>query len=289
MTEPQCPCPFEPARRLLVVDDDLDIAQSLCLLLADPQVTIDMARNGIEAIARARTFRPHLILLDVAMPIMDGFEAFRVIHGDPELNGTKVIFLTAHAQRGALELAVDMGATGFMRKPFDMDLLRHKVFTALGLAGGDDADAADPSDPLPPRTRSHAPMRPFQVVVVDRDPATAEAIEGAIGSTGQPTTIRRFALGMAALKELASSRPDAIVVERDVPDIDGLTLVRLIRRNLKLAEVPVIVVSAQPPEAEAPSALYVQKPLDRVALLEALRKTPSGRSVRLPTTPASPR
>src|SRR5688500_1835545 len=82
------------ARRLLIVEDEADIAASLCLLLSHGMVRIEVAANGLDAIAKARMFAPHAILLDVRLPGMDGFEVYRTLRAELAARGTKVIFLS---------------------------------------------------------------------------------------------------------------------------------------------------------------------------------------------------
>ncbi len=101
------------------------------MVLAHPSIAARIARHGAEAVAVARAFRPDVILLDVGMPVMDGFEAFRALRADPDLGSAKVFFVTADARRDELQMAVDMGAAGWMHKPLDLESLRRRVFSAL--------------------------------------------------------------------------------------------------------------------------------------------------------------
>jgi CheY-like chemotaxis protein len=107
---------------LLVVEDDLDVRETLCDILIDEGYQVVQAGHGAEALARLRDgVRPHLILLDMMMPVMDGW-AFRAAQrADPELAGIPVIVMTAHI--GPQEATRDLEAVALLRKPIRLDAL----------------------------------------------------------------------------------------------------------------------------------------------------------------------
>lgn len=135
-------------KRLLLVEDDADIAISLCQLLVHPRVIIDVATNGVAAVARARELKPSAILLDVWLPVMDGFEVFRILRREPELADTRIIIMSAYAETGALALAQDLGAYAWLKKPFSPNVLRKRVYGALELE--QDHEPREPRDPREP-------------------------------------------------------------------------------------------------------------------------------------------
>src|SRR5712672_3153403 len=85
-------------KRVLIVEDNLDSVHSLALLVADMGHTVDYAINGYVALEVARRFRPDFVLLDLALPGMDGFEVSTRITQIPELAHTRLIALTAFGQ-----------------------------------------------------------------------------------------------------------------------------------------------------------------------------------------------
>lgn len=110
-------------RVLLVVEDDQDIRDTLVEVLEDQGYQPLSASNGREALDKLRRAdpRPRLILLDIMMPVMDGW-AFRAAQqGDPELQSIPVIVLTAHTSPE--ETAEQMEAAGFLRKPVALQAL----------------------------------------------------------------------------------------------------------------------------------------------------------------------
>jgi two-component system cell cycle response regulator DivK len=87
-------------KRILVVEDHEDNRQILRDLLTMPGSTMIEAENGEEAIASAQTRRPDLILMDIQLPILDGYEATRRIKADPDLKSIPIIVVTSYALSG---------------------------------------------------------------------------------------------------------------------------------------------------------------------------------------------
>jgi two-component system, cell cycle response regulator DivK len=118
--------------RILVVEDDemlLDLMQQT-LELSDH--TVRSAANGAEALAQAAADAPEIILMDIGMPIMDGYEAMRRLKADPATRRIPIIALTAHASEADRRQALDAGANDYEPKPVDFDRLLGKILTLLG-------------------------------------------------------------------------------------------------------------------------------------------------------------
>ena len=103
--------------KILLVDDTETILLFLKTILTGYRFEFVTARNGVEAITVARAEKPDLILLDVIMPVMDGFEACRVIKGDPELKATPVIVVTTRSGAENLDRVRTAGADDVIFKP----------------------------------------------------------------------------------------------------------------------------------------------------------------------------
>ena len=123
---------FLAQRRVLIVEDDPDVASALTLLVAHPRILTEVAPNGVRAITKAREMKPSLILLDVGLPVVAGDQVFHVLRDDRELRHVPVIFVTAHADQGALKLE-GLGSFEWLKKPFQEQQLRDKVLAALRL------------------------------------------------------------------------------------------------------------------------------------------------------------
>ncbi len=111
--------------RILVVEDHLDSRDALRALLETFGYVVLVAANGHEAIEAALRASPDVILMDMMMPVMDGFEAIRELRRRPPTSGTPIIALTA--MEGAQDLALHAGADEFVRKPIDIRALLAKL------------------------------------------------------------------------------------------------------------------------------------------------------------------
>ena len=120
------------SRRILVVEDQADNRQILNDLLTSAGYEIVHAENGEEALAAAAAQRPDLILMDIQMPVMDGYGATRLIKADPALKAIPVIAVTSYALSGDEEKARTAGCDGYIAKPFSPRQMLAKVREILG-------------------------------------------------------------------------------------------------------------------------------------------------------------
>jgi DNA-binding response OmpR family regulator len=117
---------------VLVAEDDEDILALVVFDLEDEGYEVLTARNGKEAIRLALERLPALILLDVAMPGLDGYEVTRRLRADESTRDTPVVLLTARAQVKDVILGFEAGANDYVTKPFRPDELRTRLQAALG-------------------------------------------------------------------------------------------------------------------------------------------------------------
>jgi len=111
-------------KRILVVDDDPHITELVCVNLDAAGYDVVRAANGLEAMERIIAARPDLIIMDVMMPEMDGWELCKTIKDDPEMNGIRIIMLTARdTDRDRLIGRGIFGADEYVTKPFDVRTL----------------------------------------------------------------------------------------------------------------------------------------------------------------------
>jgi DNA-binding response OmpR family regulator len=104
------------AERVLIVEDEPNIVVSLEFLLGHEGYEVAVATSGPEALTRAAAFRPHLVLLDVMLPGLDGFEVCRRLRAEAE--PPKIVLLTAQSREAARHKGLDLGADLYVTKPF---------------------------------------------------------------------------------------------------------------------------------------------------------------------------
>ena len=122
---------LSPSPILLVVEDEPDIQSLLKEHFAAEGYAILTASTGSDAIVQAKSRRPDLILLDVMMPGMSGFDVCNILRDLPETRQTPIIFLTAMAETPRKIMGLRLGATDYVTKPFDLRELTARVEVAL--------------------------------------------------------------------------------------------------------------------------------------------------------------
>jgi len=174
------------------------------------------AAGGAEGLQRARDRHPDAVVLDVLMPGMDGWAVLTALKGDPALAAIPVIMLTVVDDRS---LGYALGATDYLTKPVD----RGRLVGAL---------------------RRHRPEQAgCAVLVVEDDPASRQLVRELLAREG--CTVREAADGRAGLVEVARSRPDLIVLDLLMPELDGFGFVAELRRNPDWRAIPIVVVTAK--------------------------------------------
>ena len=122
-----------PQKTLLVVDDEPQNVELLRMIVEDAELPVRFvtATNGAEALSQVRARRPDLILMDLKMPVLDGWAATRTLKADPTTAGIPIIALTAQAMQGDLDKSREAGCDGYLTKPIDLQrvlaLLRERL------------------------------------------------------------------------------------------------------------------------------------------------------------------
>ena len=117
--------------RLLVVEDDVDIANMLEIYFGGLHYEVDIASRGSEALEKTRQRLPHLIVLDIMLPDIDGYEVCRKLRTQTRTSHIPVIFLTQKDERSDKLQGLELGADDYITKPFDIEELRLRVYNAI--------------------------------------------------------------------------------------------------------------------------------------------------------------
>jgi two-component system alkaline phosphatase synthesis response regulator PhoP len=117
--------------KILVVDDEPDIVAFISYNLKSKGYLVESASDGVEAIRKARSFQPDLILLDVMMPHKDGIQTIRELRQMPEFAQTIIIFLTALSDERSEIAGLETGADDYIAKPIKPDLLLSRIAAAM--------------------------------------------------------------------------------------------------------------------------------------------------------------
>jgi DNA-binding response OmpR family regulator len=125
-------------RKILIAEDEPNIVLSLEFLLKEAGYEVTVARDGAQALAAARSWRPDLIVLDVMLPVVNGFEVCRTLRGQPDTGHIRILMLTARGRQTEVEKGLAAGAHAYMTKPFATRELVDAVGRLLA-QGGDGA------------------------------------------------------------------------------------------------------------------------------------------------------
>jgi two-component system, OmpR family, alkaline phosphatase synthesis response regulator PhoP len=120
------------AKKVLIADDEANIVLSLEFLMKQAGYDVCSVSDGEEALNQLNTFRPDLVLLDVMLPLRDGFEVCQTIREDPALKAMKVVMLTAKGREVEVAKGLALGADLYMTKPFATRELLSNVRGLLG-------------------------------------------------------------------------------------------------------------------------------------------------------------
>lgn len=124
----------DAARTVLLVEDNEDNRTVYRTILEHYGYKVMEARNGEDGVRMAREQRPDLILMDISIPVIDGWEATRILKADPKTNDIPIIALTAHALATDRAKAAEVGCDGYLAKPCEPRRVVAEVERFLGAA-----------------------------------------------------------------------------------------------------------------------------------------------------------
>ena len=138
------------AKRVLIVDDETDVGRLLAFNLADAGFEAEVARTGEGALAMAAEFRPHVVVLDLMLPDLSGYEVCRRLREDPALGEVAVLMLTARGDEADRIVGLEAGADDYVVKPFSVRevVLRVQALAKRTADRGGDTPGPDASPQL---------------------------------------------------------------------------------------------------------------------------------------------
>lgn len=265
--------------RILLADDYPDIRKVLALLLGQYGHEIIEAGNGQEAIDFAKQQAPDLILMDMSMPVLSGWDATRMIKADPATALIPIIALTAHAMKGDRERTWEAGCDAIITKPIDDELLQHTIEQVISekrearpageLAPEDVAVAQSPRR----QTGKLISIHNQHILIADSDPVATGLISNELKARGYRTSVAEDATQALALIE--SEAPDLIICDVDLRGADGYELTEQIKKNPRLPFIPVILITEENVDwdraLEVGADDFLAKPINKAKMLVRVR------------------
>ncbi|MDB6055250.1 MAG: histidine kinase [Verrucomicrobiales bacterium] len=213
--------------KILTVDDSKTIRLIIGKAFKSFDCEVFEASNGVEGLAVAAKEKPDIIILDLTMPIMDGYETLTKLKSDPELKGIPVVMLTAEAGRENVLRIAKQGVRDYLVKPFKEEVIIDRVGRIIDLK---------------PKGVNAARIRRFDdsltILVVDDKPAIAEMIRSGLKTETNWTVISRAQTG-EAVDYCTQTVPDLVLISLSLGDGAGFSLFQLLRATTKTKTVPV--------------------------------------------------
>ncbi len=201
---------------VLVVDDDSAARDLLTRFLDREGFEVKTARDGREGLALARRYRPKIVLLDIEMPNVDGWQMLQSLRADPVLSDIPVIMISVLHERS---VGFAMGADDYLVKPIDRAELKRVLERFNGRSG---------------RAR---------VLLVDDDPETRGWMAALLAREGWSTVMAVD--GQDAIDQLDCGMPDLIILDLMMPVMDGFAFLRSLRARPDARDVHVVVLTAK--------------------------------------------
>ena len=253
--------------RILVVDDQAANVRLLEARLQAEYFDVCTASDGFEAIEVARNQQPDLILLDVMMPRMDGYETCAKLKADPSTRHIPVVMVTALDQREDRIRGLESGADDFLTKPIDDVALFARVRSLLRLKTLLDELRYRESNAA--FAELHADINEeqaegYQAVIVSADPRAAKRYATALPNSVTPSCYTDPAKAVAA----ARAGTDLLIVDLTAADYDGLRLCARVRSDAETRQLPILAVVSPDDVAKAVRALdlgvndIIHRPVD---------------------------
>ena len=211
--EPDLP---DDARTVLVIDDDPNVRDLLRRHLNKQGYRVAAASGGKEGLKLAREIKPDAITLDVVMPTKDGWSVLSELKADPEVADIPVVMITITEDR---QMGISLGASEYLSKPVD----RERLMTVLERLCGNGFTGT--------------------VLVVEDDPGTREIFRRTFKK--QNINMIEAENGRLGLDRLQEVRPDIILLDLIMPEMDGFEFLERLRAKPEWHDIPVVVITAK--------------------------------------------
>ena len=245
--------------KILTVDDDETIRMIVAKAFKSYDCTVLETNNAVAGLAIASREKPDVILLDYAMPVMDGFEVLARLRSDPDLKATPVIMLTAETRRQTVVQIAQLGVRDYLIKPFKSESLVERVSRVVNLK---------------PKTAAMKKAKrfddPISILVVDDKPAIPAQVRAALADT--PWKVTSADQPGQALDNCREHEVDVVLASLSLPDDGAFMLLQNLHGYAKTASIPLLGMCVRTAAAEQARAQQtgfagvITKPIDPAEL-----------------------
>ncbi len=285
-------------KTVLVVEDSRTARKVISMVLGRKRYKIVEATSGTETLLAIEGMTPDLVLLDVMLPDMSGYEVLSAIRKNPELCRVPVVMLTSKRDDADRQKGILSGASEYLTKPFDpvklLDVLGKYLDSPMKIASRQAAVAPRQAS-LPSFVHFAAAARPMvvkpkptivptalpkkkgsekSILVVEDSPTSRKVITMVLLKKGY--LINEAACGEVALKKVSEQPPHLILLDAMLPDMSGYDILAKLRQDHRLKGIPVVMLTAKdsPIDREkglqAGAVAYLTKPFNPAQLLSVI-------------------
>lgn len=248
--------PPERPIKILIAEDDIDTAKLVQAFVESKGFSTIMAPNGVEALKKTEESNPDLIILDLKMPKMDGFEVIKHLKKDKGTDKIPIIVLTSYGVSSFKERCYMLGVNKFLSKPFNEETLIEEITNQLKKIETIQETkkkvlVADDEKDISLLVKSTLESEEFVVDIVEDGEKTIKWIQGEI--------------------------PDLLILDVSMPKIDGYEVCRRLKKDVALSHLPIIMLTAKGDTADKVKGMgkgvddYITKPFDPEELLARVR------------------
>ena len=224
-TKKPVPVDLTPGQTVLVVDDEPSIRRFLRHILEAEGFLVIESRSGEDAVAIARRELPALVLLDLVLPDIDGFEVLSRLKDKVETEDIPVIILSIIEDE---ERCFRLGASDYLPKPINRERLVDRVSSLIALGKRDERDG------------------PYRILAVDDDDSVLKALSTILRNHGFEVEIARN--GKEGLEKAQANPPDLVILDLMMPIMTGHEVLLALKQNSNTAEIPVMILTAAEPD-----------------------------------------
>jgi len=262
--------------QLLVVDDDKNLLEAIRDALEAAGYQVKTAEDGAAALAHVEAARPDLLILDLGLPIVDGWEVLRRVRAGAATRALPVLAITGvEVERS--DQVLTAGADEFLSKPFSLTVLEGTVRRILLQRASAEHLRGRQMHRLnlmrEPTMKAGAPEG-AKILVVDDHPLGRRLVVDLLAAEGY--TVLQAEDGVGLLERVKRERPDLILLDLHLPEIDGLTLARHLKGDPEAQSIPLLAITAYAQPEDRAKALaagfadYLTKPLDTERFIQTV-------------------
>ena len=258
----------------MIEDNPTNLQLMVYLLCACGHEVLE-AHEGLEGLQKARIEAPDLILLDIHMPQMDGFEVARRLRADPQCSRIPLVAVTALAMVGDRERILASGFNGYIAKPIDAEIFLGQVERFI-VVPTRQTPAAPAHAPLEPTAKTPHPHRKALVLFVDNTQTNIDLVRSILEPSGfEVTTALSAQEGLDLARRV---KPDLILSDVHMPYADGYTFMRMVQADASLRDIPFVFLSASVWSArekvqalEKGATKFLSRPIEPQELLDEIK------------------